>query len=85
MRTITVDVVELVNPSSGASKEVVPELTRRIEAEYAEMPGLSLTLPQAQRLWSIDRVTCMGIFTALIDRKVICRTSKGCYVGMRTY
>ena len=35
--------------------DLVRDLTRRAQAEYREMPGLSLTLAQAQRLWGIDR------------------------------
>ena len=30
--------------------ETIPELARRVQAEYAETPGLSVTLVQAQRL-----------------------------------
>src|SRR5437867_4466585 len=29
----------------------------RIRAEYREMPGLKLTLPQARRLWQLDPAT----------------------------
>ena len=42
------------------------ELTRRVRAEYSEMPGLCLTLSQAQRLWAVDRQTCEAVFRALI-------------------
>jgi hypothetical protein len=47
----------------GASSESVRELARRIEAEYGEMPGLSVTLRQAQRLWAVDRHTCQTCST----------------------
>jgi hypothetical protein len=33
-------------------------LSQRIRAEYAEMPCLRLTLPQACRFWYVDRDTC---------------------------
>ena len=35
----------------------VPALTetvRRVRAEFLEMPGLKLTVQQAQRLWGVD-------------------------------
>lgn len=34
------------------------DLARMIEAEYLEMPGLNLTLPQAARLWQVDVRVC---------------------------
>jgi hypothetical protein len=30
------------------------EILQRIRAEYADMPGLTLTLRQAARLWDLD-------------------------------
>jgi hypothetical protein len=30
------------------------EILQRIRAEYADMPGLALTLHQAARLWDLD-------------------------------
>jgi hypothetical protein len=64
---------------------VLQQLMERVEAEYAEMPGLTLTLPQAQRFWSIDRLTCATIFRELARRNVIRRTSGGDYVRTRAY
>jgi len=32
----------------------IGELLLRVEGEYREMPGLSLTVPQAERLWGLD-------------------------------
>ena len=34
--------------------KAVAEWTKRIRAEYMEMPGLSLTRAQMRRLWPID-------------------------------
>lgn len=58
----------------------IPDLTRRVQAEYAEMPGLSVTMPQAQRLWDIDQRTCALVFKALIKRRVLKRTPEGRYI-----
>jgi predicted transcriptional regulator of viral defense system len=55
-------------------------LTRRVQAEYAEMPGLSVTIAQAQRLLDIDRATCALVFKALVNRGVLRRTAQGKYV-----
>jgi hypothetical protein len=39
----------------------------RIRAEFHEMPGLTLTLPQAARLFSIDIARCERMLNALVD------------------
>jgi hypothetical protein len=52
----------------------------RVESEYREMPGLCLTLPQAARLWGLDRNTCELVLTTLIDRGVLKRALNGTYV-----
>jgi hypothetical protein len=41
-------------------------LSHRIRAEYAEMPCLRLTLPQASRFWSVDRETCLAALEQLV-------------------
>ena len=60
--------------------ETIRELTRRVQAEYAEMPGLSVTLPQAQRLLGIDEPMCAAIFGALVNQRVLRRTTEGRYI-----
>jgi hypothetical protein len=60
--------------------ETIRELTRRVQAEYAEMPGLSVTLVQAQRLMAIDEPTCAAVFRVLTQRGVLRRTAQGRYV-----
>jgi DNA-binding IclR family transcriptional regulator len=60
--------------------EVLRKLTRRAQAEYAEMPGLSVTLAQAQRLLGIDEATCAAILRGLVESGVLRRTPQGRYV-----
>lgn len=55
-------------------------LLLRVEGEYREMPGLSLTVPQAERLWGLDASTCASVLTALIERRVLTRTPSGAYL-----
>jgi hypothetical protein len=43
----------------------------RVSAEFREMPGLTLTLAQAARLFSIDAVRCERVLGALVDRGVL--------------
>lgn len=44
------------------------EAFRRVEADYREMPGLSVTLPQGCRLWSLSRDLCASILDQMIQR-----------------
>ena len=56
------------------------EVLQRIEGEYRELPALSVTAPQAQRLWGLDSTTCTFVLTTLIERGVLKRTASGTYV-----
>ena len=38
----------------------------RVRGEYQEMPGLSLTLPQAARLFNLERTECARVLDALV-------------------
>ena len=51
-----------------------------IRAEYLEIPGLSLTKPQLERLWGLDAVTCEALLAALLDVKFLKRTLGDAYV-----
>ncbi len=56
------------------------ELLERVEGEYREMPGLSVTAPQAERLWGLDSTTCGFVLTTLIQRGILRRTPGGTFV-----
>lgn len=73
-------VVTRTPEDTEASAQVMRDLTRRIQGEYAEMPGLSITLGQAQRLLAIDETTCTAVFRTLIKHGVLRRTTDGRYV-----
>jgi hypothetical protein len=51
-----------------------------VRAEYLEIPGLSLTQPQVQRLWNLDALTAEAPLAALVDLKFLKRTTRGAYV-----
>lgn len=55
-------------------------LLDRIRAEFVEMPGLDITLPQAQRLWGLDRLTCEYLCGRLLEEGFLHRTDRGTYV-----
>jgi len=61
------------------SHEASP-MIRRIQREYDEMPGLTLTEAQARRRWNLDRDTCRRVLATLIARRFLRRTATGMYV-----
>jgi hypothetical protein len=67
------------NTDPSATREL-HDLLRRAEGEYREMPGLSLTVLQAARLWGLDSRTCAALLTTLTDRQVLRRTTAGTYL-----
>ncbi len=58
----------------------VQHVARAIRAEYLELPGLSLTRAQVQRLYSIDGTISEAILAALVDLNFLVRTEAGRYV-----
>jgi hypothetical protein len=54
-------------------------LSERVRREFEEMPGLRLTLCQAQRLWSEDRRTCGVVLDGLVTRGFLKRNRSGVY------
>jgi hypothetical protein len=54
-----------------------------IRAEYAEVPGLHLTQPQAQDLWALDPWVCDALLNALVDAGFLRRTRDDAYVRDR--
>ena len=51
----------------------------RIRAEYLEMPGLRLTLEQAQRLCGVERVLCKMALDVLVDERFLSVKPGGTY------
>ena len=58
-------------------------LVHRMRAEFLEMPGLCLTIDQAQRLWALEPRTCQALLTFLIDSRFLRRTDRGLFVLQR--
>jgi hypothetical protein len=44
------------------------------------MPGLKLTMAQAQRLWGLDRESCDGLMAGLVSSGFLARTRDGAFV-----
>jgi hypothetical protein len=52
-------------------------LLDRVRSEFAELPGLTLTLPQAQRLFGVRRDVCVRVLHALVDEGILRITADG--------
>jgi len=74
------DVHKITHTSPARTNPAIQELLLRIEGEYREMPGLSLTMSQAERLWGLDRGTCGFVLTTLIELGVLKQTRVGTFL-----
>ncbi len=54
-------------------------LPQQVRAEFIEMPGLTLTLPQAARLWGRTASQIEAVLTELTDGGFLLRDPRGCY------
>jgi hypothetical protein len=54
-------------------------LLHRIRREYAALPGLRLTIVQAQRLWTLDRDACSSALSSLVESRFLVITRDGSY------
>ena len=68
----------------GADPVRVDSLANRIRGEYREMPGLCLTKPQMQRLWSLGDFICDVLVDALVLARVLRRTADGAFVAFHS-
>jgi len=58
----------------------VQALVERIRGEFREMPGLQLTLAQAQRLFGLDQVACRRVIDMLVEASFLRWTDAGMIV-----
>jgi hypothetical protein len=54
-------------------------ITERVRGEFREMPGLTLTLAQAGKLWSLDAETCTDVLSQLVATGYLCRRADGAF------
>lgn len=58
----------------------IGDLVERAKSEYWEMPGLSLTAPQAARLWHISLGTAETVLGSLVGAGFLVRRDHGTFV-----
>jgi hypothetical protein len=64
----------------AAASTVSERLVRQVRADYLEMPGLCLTIHQAQRLWSLEPRVCAALLNSLTDSRFLRRNKRGLFV-----
>lgn len=64
----------------GSSAARIRETLDSIQSEFRQLPGLRLTVAQAQRLWRLERSVCDALFSALVDVRFLVRTPDGAFV-----
>jgi hypothetical protein len=58
----------------------VDSVARRVLAEFEEMPGLTLTIPQACRLFGLPREVCQVVLDVLVDSAYLRQTHAGAVI-----
>lgn len=71
---------QTARPNEMRTMPEIRDAILRAQGEYREMPGLSLTLAQAARLWGFDRSTCELVLANLVERRILKRALNGTYV-----
>ena len=70
---------QAVRPRSEPASGLNPSDTARIRAEYVEMPGLSLTAPQAARLWNLGTLRSEQVLSMLVNSGFLLCDRRGLY------
>lgn len=51
----------------------------RMSCEFAALPGLSLTMDQARRLWGLEPQSCQRLLSRLVKSGILSLTPDGTY------
>ncbi len=54
-------------------------LRDEVQAEFLEMPGLSVTFWQAMRLWNLDEHVCRAVLDQLLQGGFLTQTRHGAF------
>jgi hypothetical protein len=70
--------------SSSTSARIVRSdqkapMTERVRGEFREMPGMTLTLAQACRLWSLDMSMCGELLSQLVEDGFLSKRADGAF------
>ena len=60
----------------------IQDLVVKMQQAFLDVPALRLTLPQAQRRFARNEVTCEAVLNVLVEAGVLSRTPRGQYVRL---
>ena len=52
-------------------RRFIESLVMQMQSVFLDNPMLSLTVPAAQRMFSVDEFTCAAVLGALVDARVL--------------
>lgn len=64
----------------GAPDVALADLLRRVQAEFLEMPGLSVTRAQARRLWALDAAVCEAVLATLVEARFLVESRNASFI-----
>jgi len=67
---------ERVNEAPMPELELT-SILRRVRVEYDEMPGLVLTIPQAARLWRVEKSLVEHVMLSLVAADYLRQSPRG--------
>ncbi len=67
-------------PASRPGDTRMNEVIAAVKREFDEMPGLTLTVGQARRLWALEPRVCTMVLARLVAAGYLCQTEGGRYV-----
>ena len=70
---------QLAECRAEPSEALTSNAIERMRAEYVEMPGLSVTVPQAARLWGLSTPQSERLLSTLVDNGFLLCNRKGLY------
>jgi hypothetical protein len=71
------------NSNVLAQQDTRALIAERVRGEFRALPGLTLTLAQARKLWSLDAATCTEVLSYLVTVGFLCRKADGAFERRR--
>jgi hypothetical protein len=62
-----------------SANDPLAHLSHLVRGDFLEMPGLSLTVRQAMRLWNVDHERCQRVLERLVRAGFLTETRHGIY------
>jgi hypothetical protein len=68
-----------VHAISRSGEEDFAAAIAQAKSHYVEMPGLTLTLSQAARLWACDVALCRDVLATLVEARFLVRVRESSF------